>query len=229
MLDNVAYARAHSTDHQMQLLSAAAGMMADSRFALIVVDSATALLRTEYVGRGELAARGWAFGWVRAERWSVDNVTAVAIDNIDPVVDARVYRTPAGHAYAEPWSPYAAFYALDAAELRAMIDDPSGVWHGGFPPFLPREKMSIGWSYVYTGGASAPYGATGWRARALVPLTPTGAIHSDAIAWHLPNKYATSATLGFHDLGSVLVSDVFQWGEKGFPSGGGEPLGDLPP
>lgn len=57
VLDNVAYARAHSTDHQMQLLSAAAGMMADSRFALIVVDSATALLRTEYVGRGELAAR----------------------------------------------------------------------------------------------------------------------------------------------------------------------------
>jgi RecA/RadA recombinase len=62
VLDNVAYARAHNTDHQQQLLAAAAGMMADSRFALIVVDSATALHRTEYVGRGELAARQNALG-----------------------------------------------------------------------------------------------------------------------------------------------------------------------
>ena len=57
VLDNVAYARAHNTDHQGQLLFAAASMMSDSRFALIVVDSVTALYRVEYVGRGELAAR----------------------------------------------------------------------------------------------------------------------------------------------------------------------------
>ncbi|KAK9810149.1 hypothetical protein WJX72_005647 [[Myrmecia] bisecta] len=57
VLDNVAYARAHNTDHQSQLLLAAASMMADSRFALIVVDSATALYRTEFNGRGELSAR----------------------------------------------------------------------------------------------------------------------------------------------------------------------------
>jgi DNA repair protein RAD51 len=53
----VAYARAHNTDHQMHLLGLAAGLMAESRFALIVVDSATALFRSEFVGRGELAAR----------------------------------------------------------------------------------------------------------------------------------------------------------------------------
>ena len=35
-------------------------MMAESRFALIVVDSATALLRTDYSGRGEVRARGCA-------------------------------------------------------------------------------------------------------------------------------------------------------------------------
>ena len=57
VLDNVAYARAHNTDHQGQLLMAAASMMADSRFALIVVDSVTALYRVEYQGRGELSAR----------------------------------------------------------------------------------------------------------------------------------------------------------------------------
>jgi DNA repair protein RAD51 len=57
VMDNVAYGRAHNTDHQTQLLMNAAAMMADSRFSLIVVDSATALYRTDYVGRGELQPR----------------------------------------------------------------------------------------------------------------------------------------------------------------------------
>ncbi len=51
VLDNVAYARAHNTDHQMMLLGAAAGMLADARFGLIIVDSATALFRSEFLGR----------------------------------------------------------------------------------------------------------------------------------------------------------------------------------
>ncbi|KAK2707538.1 hypothetical protein QYM36_015295 [Artemia franciscana] len=57
VLDNIAYARAYNTDHQTQLLIQAAGMMAESRYALIIVDSATALYRTDYSGRGELSAR----------------------------------------------------------------------------------------------------------------------------------------------------------------------------
>jgi DNA repair protein RAD51 len=46
VLDNVAYARAHNTDHQMRLLLEAASMMADTRFVLGAVDSATALYRS---------------------------------------------------------------------------------------------------------------------------------------------------------------------------------------
>lgn len=57
VLDNIAYARAYNTDHQTQLLYTAAAMMAESRYSLIVVDSATALYRTDYSGRGELSAR----------------------------------------------------------------------------------------------------------------------------------------------------------------------------
>ena len=45
VLDNVAYARAHNTEHQFRLLQEAATMMAENRFALLVVDSATALYR----------------------------------------------------------------------------------------------------------------------------------------------------------------------------------------
>ena len=93
VLDNIAYAKAHNTEHQYELLAAAAGMMAETRrgstrspvapgaqpppasprarrprlpmggralrrrFALLIVDSATALFRVEYEGRGELSAR----------------------------------------------------------------------------------------------------------------------------------------------------------------------------
>lgn len=89
VLDNVAYAKAHNTDQQLELLTAAAGMMADSRcarralfhssrscsrlrsssrsrapasvlapsFAVLIVDSCTALYRSEFEGRAELSAR----------------------------------------------------------------------------------------------------------------------------------------------------------------------------
>jgi len=56
-LDNVAYARAHNSEHQMELLKLAAAIMSQDRYALIVVDSATALFRTDYFGRGELSER----------------------------------------------------------------------------------------------------------------------------------------------------------------------------
>nr|CAB3465939.1 unnamed protein product [Digitaria exilis] len=57
VLENVAYARAYKTDHQSRLLLEAASMMVETRFALMTVDSATALYRTDFSGRGELSAR----------------------------------------------------------------------------------------------------------------------------------------------------------------------------
>ena len=62
VLDNVAYARAFNSEHQGQLLDQAASMMAENRFGLVVVDSATALFRNEFVGRGELAGRQQQLG-----------------------------------------------------------------------------------------------------------------------------------------------------------------------
>ncbi|KAF3939465.1 hypothetical protein ABW19_dt0204627 [Dactylella cylindrospora] len=57
VLDNVAYARAYNSDHQLQLLNLAAQMMTETRFALLIVDSATSLYRTDFSGRGDLSAR----------------------------------------------------------------------------------------------------------------------------------------------------------------------------
>jgi DNA repair protein RAD51 len=57
VLDNVAYARAYNSDHQTALLTQASAMMSESRYALLIVDSATSLYRTDFSGRGELSAR----------------------------------------------------------------------------------------------------------------------------------------------------------------------------
>jgi len=57
VLDNVAYARAYNADHQQQLLISASALMSESRFCLLIVDSCTALYRTDFNGRGELSAR----------------------------------------------------------------------------------------------------------------------------------------------------------------------------
>jgi DNA repair protein RAD51 len=57
VLENVAYARAYNSDHQTQLLLQASAMMSEARYSLLIVDSATALYRTDYSGRGELSAR----------------------------------------------------------------------------------------------------------------------------------------------------------------------------
>lgn len=57
VIANVFYARAYNSDHQNKLLLQACGLMAESKFALLIVDSATALYRTDFSGRGELSAR----------------------------------------------------------------------------------------------------------------------------------------------------------------------------
>eukprot|EP01028_Stygiella_incarcerata_P007615 TRINITY_DN3164_c0_g2_i1.p2 TRINITY_DN3164_c0_g2~~TRINITY_DN3164_c0_g2_i1.p2 ORF type:complete len:336 (-),score=96.56 TRINITY_DN3164_c0_g2_i1:1273-2280(-) len=57
VMENVCYARAYNADHQLKLLMEAAALMSEDRFALLVVDSATALYRTDFSGRGELSAR----------------------------------------------------------------------------------------------------------------------------------------------------------------------------
>uniref|UniRef100_A0A7S3K3E3 DNA repair protein RAD51 homolog n=1 Tax=Aureoumbra lagunensis TaxID=44058 RepID=A0A7S3K3E3_9STRA len=57
VLENVVCARAYNTEHQTELLKSACGLMSEDRFVLLVVDSATALYRTDYIGRGQLSDR----------------------------------------------------------------------------------------------------------------------------------------------------------------------------
>ena len=57
VMDNVSFARAHSTDQQNKLLVQAAALMCQDHYSLLIVDSATALYRTDFSGRGELSTR----------------------------------------------------------------------------------------------------------------------------------------------------------------------------
>jgi len=94
VLDNIAYARAYTSDHQMKLIVDAAQMMTESRFALIVVDSATALYRTDYTGRAELAERQAHLGRFLRPLSKLAEEFGVAV-----VVSNQVVATPDGMSY----------------------------------------------------------------------------------------------------------------------------------
>lgn len=100
VLDNVAYARAHNTDHQAQLLVAAASMMAEARFSLIVVDSATSLYRSEFNGRGELSVRQVHLGRFLRQLQRLAEEFGVAIVVTNQVVAANL--DGAGGMFAGP-------------------------------------------------------------------------------------------------------------------------------
>jgi meiotic recombination protein DMC1 len=57
VLENVTYVRAFTSEHQMELLQEAAGLLAEDCYRCLIIDSATALFRVDYTGRGELAGR----------------------------------------------------------------------------------------------------------------------------------------------------------------------------
>jgi len=56
-LSKVMVARAYNSDHQCILVEKASEIVRDKNIKLIVVDSVTALFRSDYTGRGELAPR----------------------------------------------------------------------------------------------------------------------------------------------------------------------------
>ena len=57
VLDNIIVARAYNSSHQMLILEEASSMINENNIKLLVSDSAVGLFRSEYLGRGTLAAR----------------------------------------------------------------------------------------------------------------------------------------------------------------------------
>eukprot|EP00486_Rosalina_sp_Unknown_P015460 CAMPEP_0201595610 /NCGR_PEP_ID=MMETSP0190_2-20130828/192558_1 /ASSEMBLY_ACC=CAM_ASM_000263 /TAXON_ID=37353 /ORGANISM="Rosalina sp." /LENGTH=350 /DNA_ID=CAMNT_0048055659 /DNA_START=174 /DNA_END=1226 /DNA_ORIENTATION=+ len=97
LLDNISFARAYSSDHQMKLLQEAASMMTTSHYSLVIVDSATALFRSEYVGRAELAERQQILGKFLRQLLQLCDIFGVAV-----VITNQVVSDPSGMSMFGP-------------------------------------------------------------------------------------------------------------------------------
>ncbi|RMD44702.1 hypothetical protein DV735_g430, partial [Chaetothyriales sp. CBS 134920] len=120
VLDNVAYARAYNSEHQLQLLKQAAQMMCETRFSLLIVDSATALYRTDYTGRGELSSRqSHIAGFMRTlQRLADEFGIAVVITN---QVTAQVDGGPSAMFNPDPKKPIGGNIIAHASTTRLSL------------------------------------------------------------------------------------------------------------
>lgn len=96
VLDNVICARAHNSEQQMELLSDAAALMSESRYAVIIVDSATALYRSDFQGRGELSERQVQLGQFLRQLTRLAEEFGVAV-----VLTNQVVANPDGMSFAK--------------------------------------------------------------------------------------------------------------------------------
>jgi len=99
VLENITYARAYNAEHQERLLVEAAAVFCDSRYALLIVDSATGLFRTDFQGRSELADRQQALNRFLRKLQRIADEHGVAV-----VITNQVMSSPDGQAnpYAGP-------------------------------------------------------------------------------------------------------------------------------
>lgn len=56
-LENIMYARALNSEHQLELLNTLSKEFAGGEYKLLVIDSIMNCFRTDYIGRGELSER----------------------------------------------------------------------------------------------------------------------------------------------------------------------------
>lgn len=96
VLENVIYARAHNSEQQTELLTDAAALMSEERFALMIVDSATALYRSDFVGRGELSDRQIQLGQFLRQCTRLAEEFGIAV-----VITNQVVANPDGMSFAK--------------------------------------------------------------------------------------------------------------------------------
>eukprot|EP01097_Dermamoeba_algensis_P005803 TRINITY_DN3664_c0_g1_i1.p1 TRINITY_DN3664_c0_g1~~TRINITY_DN3664_c0_g1_i1.p1 ORF type:complete len:348 (-),score=66.81 TRINITY_DN3664_c0_g1_i1:79-1122(-) len=138
-LENVAYARAYNTDHQSSLLVQASAMMAESRFALLVIDSATGLYRTDFSGRGELAARQMHLAKFLRQLQRLADEFGIAV-----VITNQVVAQVDGNAmFADPKKPIGGNIMAHASTTRLYLRKGKGeqrICKVYDSPCLPEEE-----------------------------------------------------------------------------------------
>lgn len=124
VLNNIAVAKCFNTDHQTNLLIEAGAMMAEQRYALIIVDSATHLYRTDFMGRGELASRQQHLGrFLRylSKTAEVYGVACVITNQVQAQVDGN-----AGMFNSDPRKPIGGNIMAHASTTRLYLKKAKG-------------------------------------------------------------------------------------------------------
>ena len=118
VLDNILVARAYTSEHQIELLSQVAARMVSDQFALLIVDSATALFRVDFSGRGELSERQQ-----KLNRF-MSNLTKIAEQfNIAVWITNQVMATPDSSAMfvSDPKKPIGGHVMAHASTTRLSL------------------------------------------------------------------------------------------------------------
>mmetsp|Transcript_56006 Transcript_56006/g.114476 ORF Transcript_56006/g.114476 Transcript_56006/m.114476 type:complete len:332 (-) Transcript_56006:197-1192(-) len=124
VLENIVFARAYNTDHQTELLKKAGDLMTRQRYALLIVDSATALYRTDYIGRGELASRQQHLAkFFRELQRLADNfgIAVVVTNQVIAQVDGS------SSFVSEPKKPMGGHVVAHASQTRLCLKKGKGV------------------------------------------------------------------------------------------------------
>jgi DNA repair protein RadA len=134
-LDGIYVARAHTTDHQILLVDKAADMAKNDGVKLLVIDSLTALFRTEYCGRGALAERQQKLGRHIAELHKLAELNDLAV-----FVTNQVQANPAVF-FGDPTRPVGGHVLGHAVTARVYLRKSKAntrtahlVDHPGLPP-----------------------------------------------------------------------------------------------
>jgi len=113
VLENVTYARAYNAEHQEKLLAEVGGVFCESRYALLVVDSATGLFRTDYQGRNELAERQQSLNRFLRKLQGIANEHGVAV-----VITNQVQASPGGGPQGPQVVPIGGHVISHASQTR---------------------------------------------------------------------------------------------------------------
>eukprot|EP00428_Durinskia_dybowskii_P076997 CAMPEP_0170357278 /NCGR_PEP_ID=MMETSP0117_2-20130122/1620_1 /TAXON_ID=400756 /ORGANISM="Durinskia baltica, Strain CSIRO CS-38" /LENGTH=346 /DNA_ID=CAMNT_0010611431 /DNA_START=47 /DNA_END=1087 /DNA_ORIENTATION=- len=142
VLDNIICARAHNSEQQLELLSDAAALMSDSRYALLVVDSATALYRTDYSGRGELSERQMHLGQFLRQLTRLAEEFGIAV-----VITNQVVANPDGMSFAKDnTKPIGGNIIAHASTTRLKLKKGRGdnrICHIYDSPSLPESECAF--------------------------------------------------------------------------------------
>ena len=119
-LSNIAVARAYTSDEQMMIAEKVYNMAKDGNIKLVVVDSLTALFRSEYTGRGMLA-----------ERQQKLNRHLATLHKIADDFNAVVYVTNQVHSrpdmfFGDPTAPVGGHILGHAATFRLYLRKSKG-------------------------------------------------------------------------------------------------------